>query len=141
MGHYYYEEDEGAWPFIKAGIIVFLVIIVIYAVVAVFAGWCLIKSIAFYCKAIKYNVSKDYNGNYTFGKGFSDLGNTIKSYWEQVVEFSNECFYKKFFYKVLGVLMYPLGFVFFLVWTILHLLIMLICCFFSSIYILIAGKN
>jgi len=137
--YYLTEEDEmsdGAKA-IGIGIMLLIIIFIIYIILAIVIVWCLISSISCYCKSIKTNVKKEYDGTYSLKKGFSDLGNTIIDYWHNIVEYSGESFSKNIMHKIVGVFIYPLGFIFFLIFVLLHSIIMIL---YSSV-LLIFGKK
>ena len=129
------EEDESAGGAV-AGIViaVIIMILIIYIILAIVAVWCLISSIACYSHSIKENCNKEYDGSYSFGKGFYDFGYTIKGYWNNIIEYSGECFDKNLLHKTIGIFIYPLGFVYFLIFIILHFITLLFYCSIKTIF-------
>ena len=145
MGTYYEikeRDDSNAGEIGAFAVIVGIILTIIAVIAAVFflfgtvgAIWGLILAIVNYSKSVKYNVIKKER-KYPLSQGFSDLGNTITTFWKLNIESAKEYFDKAKYYdhilKILvqtllfmvGVAVVFFGGIFFVLLCLLHIIIM-----------------
>lgn len=121
MSDYYTTEENKGSKIISNGVIAFILVLITLATAII---WCFISAVSCYYNSIKINVKKEYDDEYSFKKGLPDLRNTIIGYWHNIVEYSDKCFSKNNMHKIIGVCIYPFGFIFLLFFALLHLVIL-----------------
>lgn len=120
---------EGSLAAGYLGVLAFFIILSIICV-ALIATWCSIKSIIFYIKAVKVKIKKDSFFKYSFAKGLYDIRTTYLKYWDFVSDYFVECCNPRgyyYYYYAIGILMYPIGLLYSLIFVLFHLITLSLC--------------